>query len=185
LRTKKAIILSKLAKSSKATSKVFDEIDDDNDNDSEFTEKIFNNDSKGNVYLNTINSDIDKGTISEGCSSGYASSVVSDFPERFTITSTKSSTSNISQAKADYKEFTKMYLKVKFEQLYNKHEGQNIPQNVIWNEVIKQAIPKSEWPDFILKELKNLEKYIKFTKKTSNKRMMEPISEETYNNHIV
>lgn len=58
-----------------------------------------------------------------------------------------------------------MYLKIKFEQLFNKHEGQNIPQILIWKEVNKQNIAKSDWSECILKELKDIEKYSKYTKK--------------------
>ena len=84
--------------------------------------------------------------------------------------SLRSSLGGQDKLKADYKEFTKMYLKVKFEQLYNKHEGQNIPQNAIWKEALRLNKKKEEWADFILTELKNVEKYSRFTGKKTFKR---------------
>ena len=69
-----------------------------------------------------------------------------------------------------YKEFSKIYLKIKFEDLNNKHFGQNIPPNLIWKEATKQSITRKDWGEFILKELKNYEKYSKsLNKQNKNK----------------
>ena len=73
--------------------------------------------------------------------------------------------------KYDYKEFTKTYLKIKFENLHNRHEGQKIPRKVIWKEACNKGIPKHELNDFILNELKNVEKYSKFLKNTKSIKM--------------
>ena len=115
-------------------------------------------------------------------SSGYASSNLSECENRFTFpTSRRCFSSTSIDSKQEYKEFTKLYLKVKFEQLYNKHEGQTIPQQAIWTEVIRNNIPKSDWADFIFKELKSIEKYSKYTKRSTRRAIppnMEAISEE-------
>ena len=66
-----------------------------------------------------------------------------------------------------YREFVKMFLKIKFEKLDNDHFGQKISQNFIWEQVQKQCIPKDKWKDFILAELKNFKKYD--TKKKKDK----------------
>jgi len=133
-----------------------------------------------NYYINTINSEVEKGMISDGLSSGYNSSNFSDCDNRFTFPNFPSRKNSVDSGKQDYKEFTKLYLKVKFEQLYNKHEGQNIPQHAIWTEVVRNNIPKNEWAEFIYKELKSIDKYAKYTKRSSTRvvRNMEPISEE-------
>ena len=58
-----------------------------------------------------------------------------------------------------YREFVKMFLKIKFERLDNDHTGQKISQNDVWMEVKKQNVNKDQWKDFILTELKNFKKY--------------------------
>ena len=60
-----------------------------------------------------------------------------------------------------YREFVKMFLKIKFEKLDNDHIGQKISQTSIWEEVQKQNISKDKWKEFILVELKNYKKYEK------------------------
>jgi len=67
--------------------------------------------------------------------------------------------SNVFVSKIDqkvlYKEFIKLLLKVKFEDLPSKHPGQNVSQNELWKEIIRRNIPKSEWLGFIGYELNN------------------------------
>jgi hypothetical protein len=64
-------------------------------------------------------------------------------------------------SKALYREFVKIFLKIKFEKLDNDHIGQKISQTCVWEEVQKQNIPKDKWKEFILNELKNYKKYEK------------------------
>ena len=66
---------------------------------------------------------------------------------------------NSKNQKEIYREFVKIFLKVKFERLDNDHTGQKISQNFVWKEVQKQNIPKDKWKEFILGELKNIKKY--------------------------
>jgi len=67
----------------------------------------------------------------------------------------------VKNSKALYREFVKIFLKIKFEKLDNDHIGQKISQNCVWEEVQKQNIPKDKWKEFILNELKNYKKYEK------------------------
>ena len=60
-----------------------------------------------------------------------------------------------------YREFVKIFLKIKFEKLENDHFGQKISQNSIWEEVQRLNITKDNWKDFILNELKDYKKYNK------------------------
>jgi hypothetical protein len=69
-----------------------------------------------------------------------------------------------------YREFVKVFLKVKFEQLHNDHRGQKVPQAEVWKEVIKRNINKNNWQDFIYEELKNPSKYEKSLKKGGGNR---------------
>lgn len=62
-------------------------------------------------------------------------------------------------SKALYREFVKMFLKIKFEKLDNEHYGQKVSQNIIWEEVQTKDIPKDKWKEFILGELKNKKNY--------------------------
>ena len=71
----------------------------------------------------------------------------------------------VTNSKALYREFVKIFLKIKFEKLDNDHIGQKISQNCIWEEVQKQNIPKEKWKEFILNELKNYKKYEKLKDK--------------------
>jgi uncharacterized membrane protein len=64
-------------------------------------------------------------------------------------------------SKGVYREFVKMFLKIKFEKLDNDHVGQKVSQQSVWEEVQKHNIPKDKWKDFILGELKNYKKYEK------------------------
>ena len=58
-----------------------------------------------------------------------------------------------------YREFVKIYLKIKFEKLDVEHSGQKINQNIVWKEALRLGIPRSQWKEFILDELKNFKKY--------------------------
>lgn len=66
-----------------------------------------------------------------------------------------------SNSKELYREFVKIFLKIKFEKLENDHFGQKISQNSIWEEVQRLNITKDNWKDFILNELKDYKKYNK------------------------
>ena len=56
-------------------------------------------------------------------------------------------------------------LKLKFETIHNSHQGQQIPQKLLFKESIKLNIPPSGWEEFIKNELKRPEKYSYFMKK--------------------
>jgi hypothetical protein len=59
---------------------------------------------------------------------------------------------------------------VKFENLHSRHRGQNIQQTLVWKEALRRNIPKSQWEEFIIDELKNTQKYDKMRKtKAHNK----------------
>jgi hypothetical protein len=58
-----------------------------------------------------------------------------------------------------YKDFVKIFLKIKFEKLGYRHLGQRIPEKAIWKEIQKNKIPFDKWPETIEKEMNNPEKY--------------------------
>ena len=66
---------------------------------------------------------------------------------------------DVLESKESYKEFAKMFLKIKFENLSNSHKGQKIKEKQIWTEVQKQGVRKSQWQSFIMQELGNFKKY--------------------------
>jgi len=80
-----------------------------------------------------------------------------------------------------YKDFVKLFLKVKFETLHSQHKGQKIPQSTVWKEVQRKGILKSNWEEFIIEELKNPAKYDKTSQKKIRSRapdVMDTIKEE-------
>lgn len=58
-----------------------------------------------------------------------------------------------------YKDFVKIFLKIKFEKLGHRHLGQRIPEKAIWKEIQKHKIPFEKWAETIEKEMNNPEKY--------------------------
>jgi len=142
-------------------------------NENNFKENNFN------YKLDAINSDFEKskmlGEISD-CTSIASNSIMSDNEIRYSTLERKSESlnqntskfnghSSVKDQKTLYREFVKVFLKVKFEQLHNDHKGQNIPQSDVWKEAIKRNISQNNWSDFIYEELKNSKKYEKSTKK--------------------
>lgn len=65
----------------------------------------------------------------------------------------------VKNSKTLYREFVKMFLKIKFEKLDNEHIGQKVSQQAVWEEVQNHNVPKDKWKEFILSELKNYKKY--------------------------
>lgn len=63
------------------------------------------------------------------------------------------------RTQVSYREFVKIFLKLKFEKLDMDHPGQKVGQDLVWKEVIKQQIPFEKWKEFILDELKSYKKY--------------------------
>jgi len=148
-----------------------------------------------NYKLDAINSDFEKskilGEISD-CTSIASNSVISDNEmscstlERKTESSNQNTSkinvhNNVKDQKTLYREFVKVFLKVKFEQLHNDHKGQKVLQSDVWKEAIKRNISQNNWSDFIFEELKNSKKYEKSTKKvrmTESLNKMDTIKEE-------
>jgi len=70
----------------------------------------------------------------------------------------------IVKEKARYMQFLKILLKIKFQKLHNSHMGQQIPAKPIYEEAKKQNITQENWQDFILNEIKQPQKYMKYIK---------------------
>ena len=70
--------------------------------------------------------------------------------------------------KVMYKEFVKVFLKVKFENLHSQHKGQNVQQTLVWKEALRRNIPKSQYEEFIIEELKNSSKYDRLKNKSKS-----------------
>ncbi len=66
--------------------------------------------------------------------------------------------------KARYMQFLKVLLKIKFQKLHNSHLGQQIPAKPIYEEAKSQNVSQEKWQDFILNEIKQPQKYMKFIK---------------------
>jgi hypothetical protein len=67
-------------------------------------------------------------------------------------------------AKKLYQEFVKTVLKIKFEKIHSSHKGQDVPENILFKQCLKNNIPEGEWSNFIINELKNPEKYSEYFK---------------------
>jgi len=71
--------------------------------------------------------------------------------------------------KALYKDFSKIMLKIKFENLSNTNVGNYIKEKTLFQECLNKKIPKDKWGEFIKNEIiKNQNAYIK----TSNNNEM-------------
>jgi len=86
--------------------------------------------------------------------------------------------------KKQYKEFVKIFLKVKFEKIHSTHHGQQIPEKVLFSKCISDDIPQKEWGDFILKELKQPNKYSKYIKMNLTKRNFRSLPQK-YNKILI
>ncbi len=53
-----------------------------------------------------------------------------------------------------YRDFVRIYLKIKFEKLYKNHKGSTRDKNAIWKEITNKKIPQKQWTSFIFEELK-------------------------------
>ena len=124
--------------------------------------------------LEDINSDIEKLSFMErisDCTSIASNSVISD-TER-SNRDTKEEISNLIDSKTNldpklmYKEFVKVFLKVKFENLHSQHRGQTVQQNLVWKEALRKNISRNQYEEFIIEELKNASKYSKMSKSKS------------------
>lgn len=69
------------------------------------------------------------------------------------------------QKNGNYRDFVKLFLKIKFEKLDNEHSGQKISQDDIWLQAVQSKVPCHKWKQFILNELKNYKKYIDLKRK--------------------
>ncbi len=70
----------------------------------------------------------------------------------------------IVREKTRYMQFLKILLKIKFQKLHNSHLGQQIPAKPVYEEAKRQNIPQENWQDFILNEIKQPQKYVKYIK---------------------
>jgi hypothetical protein len=70
-----------------------------------------------------------------------------------------SSNSVISVNKVSYREFVKTFLKIKFK-FNNSHSAQQIPEKMMWSEIVRNNISSSNWLQFIVNEFKNPQKYL-------------------------
>jgi len=70
----------------------------------------------------------------------------------------------IVREKARYMQFLKILLKIKFQKLHNSHLGQQIPAKPVYEEAKRQNISQENWQDFILNEIKQPQKYVKYIK---------------------
>ncbi len=69
------------------------------------------------------------------------------------------------QKNGNYRDFVKLFLKIKFEKLDNDHCGQKVNQDAIWHQALQMKVPCHKWKQFILNELKNYKKYNDLKKK--------------------
>lgn len=70
----------------------------------------------------------------------------------------------IVREKARYMQFLKVLLKIKFQKLHNSHLGQQVPAKPVYQEAKRQNVSQENWQDFILNEIKQPQKYMKFIK---------------------
>ncbi len=86
-----------------------------------------------------------------------------------------------------YKEFIKIFLKIKFERVPENHYGHKIPEKVMFKECIKRGVPVEKYKEFIEEEMNMYKKYEKYLLKGKSKvkgglskpmPMMEIIDEE-------
>ena len=128
--------------------------------------------NSGNYKLDEINSNIDilsQMQHSSDFTSGL--SECSDTEKKNTVNEVSSYNNKIDDPKYIYKEFVKIFLKVKFENIHCQHRGQNIPQSLVWKEALRRNITKSQYEEFITKELNNTSKYVnKRNSQTLNKK---------------
>lgn len=66
---------------------------------------------------------------------------------------------------SNFKEFVKIFLKIKFEKMHNLHKGHSISDKELWKECVRRGVQASEWEQFILEEMKSPEKYKSYKKK--------------------
>jgi hypothetical protein len=155
-----------------------EEVSDNEDDDSNKidSKKIYN---KKNV-IEDIQSDLENQSVKSNdfsdCTSMTSSASVnsvSDLNRQLDIgglnrtdvnTSNLNDMSNMSFCNAPefkrlYQEFVKIMLKVKFEKYHNSHKGQQISEKILFKECMRQNIPKKDWLDFIVNELKQPTKY--------------------------
>jgi len=101
---------------------------------------------------------------------------VSSFKDLKINDSIAKNNSEIVKEKARYMQFLKILLKIKFQKLHNSHMGQQIPAKPVYEEAKRQNISQENWQDFILNEIKQPQKYMKYIKADKLK------SKKTHNN---
>jgi hypothetical protein len=114
-------------------------------------------------YLTDIHSDVEKQSVGlkvVSDNTSFLSSLseidknLSDVPNE-----NKSKDFNTKDQREQYKEFVKVFLKVKFEHLNSKHAGQSIQQSKVWKEIQKKQVKQDDWERAILDELNTHGKY--------------------------
>lgn len=128
--------------------------------------------------LENIDSEFDVRSFKEeqlsDCTSNASVSMISDSGRtelKKEISAINKDVLESTDPKVIYKEFVKIFLKVKFETIHSEHRGQQIHQNLIYREALKKNIIPGEWETFIIEELKNISKYERMKKSKSQTRL--------------
>ena len=61
--------------------------------------------------------------------------------------------------KKQYKNFVKVFLKIKFEKIDSDHPGQKIPEKILFKECLRREVPQVNFHQFIEEEINNFDKY--------------------------
>lgn len=103
-----------------------------------------------------------------------ADDLVCNFKELYINESIAKNNSEVAKEKAKYMQFLKILLKIKFQKLHNSHLGQQIPAKPVYQEAKRLNVSQENWHDFILNEIKQPQKYIKYIKpdKLKNKKKL-------------
>jgi len=124
------------------------------------------------VITEEIISDVDKSIQDDNSSveSTVSSNCLNETNDSFCDNSKAKNEDKVFNLKEEYKEFLKLFLKLKF----NSNNLNFLDKTFVWNEIIKNKIPKTKWKDFIM-NFKISEKNIK--KKFSGSTVNEEIKE--------
>jgi hypothetical protein len=98
---------------------------------------------------------------------------------------------SLEETKRLYKNFVKMFLKIKFEKLKNDHPGQRIPEKALFQECLRMDVPENKYDTFLEEELNNWHKYShlikvpkakgsRLTRTKNHKPLMDIINEESF-----
>jgi len=109
-------------------------------------------------------------TLNTARSENFLSHDTEIIPKCLATSASSSSLLNTQEMKAKYRDFVKILLKVKFEKIHSTHNGQQIPEKVLFKKCIDENIPHKNWADFILSEMKQPQKYAKYMKTSKLKK---------------